>query len=204
MSTAFYALIESKLNNYCQLDPDYKSNLKMFTGKVILIQIKDPQIQFYLLSNGNSFQVHQHYDGEIDATISASLVNYIFLVLADEKEQQEQVINQKVKITGNVKLAQSLQQYFDKLEIDWEEHLSHLTGDTIAYGFSLLADKFKQKYQQTYDEILTKVMHELIDEAQVIVTKEEIISFVHQVDHCRNAVDRIEAKIKKLEQTNKQ
>ena len=199
MSTVLYTLIESKLNNYCRLDPNYQTNLKQFANKVILIEIKEPKISFYLLCNGTAFQVHQHFEGKVDATISASFINFIFLALADEKEQQEQVLSKKVTISGNIKLAQSLQQYFSDLEIDWEEHLSHLTGDTIAYGVSLLAENLLQKRQQFHDEIIEKMMHELIDETQDLVTKDEIADFVKQVDHCRNEVDRLEAKIKKLE-----
>ena len=50
------------------------------------------------------------------------------------------LFNDKIRISGDIELGQ-LKKLFDEMDIDWEGHLAHFTGDVVAHQIGSLVRK---------------------------------------------------------------
>ena len=87
------------------------------------------------------------------------------------------------------------------MDIDWEEHLSRLTGDIAAHRimtvFGRLAEWSKSATNNLTDDIGEYLQEESLD----VVSGAEIELFNQQVDSLRDDTYRLEARIARLADT---
>ena len=101
-------------------------------------------------------------------------------------------------LTGDVVKAEQFIHALASLEIDWGEHLSHYTGDLIAFKVghgirSLLQAKqsFKAQAGETLKEYLQF-------ELQTLPTQSQVKHFNQQVNETATALDALEQRIDQL------
>jgi len=199
MLEPIYAAIEFALNHTISLDPNGKNLISNFHEKVIKLDISNPNITIFILAQGNNFQLLENFDGDIDTTIQANLSDLAQLSLMTNDEKTQSVFKGRIKIQGNVSLGQQFQVLFSKLDIDWEEHVSHITGDIIAHQLFSSGKKFLG-WKKNSKKILGLDITEFLQyETRDLLERREVEHFLNQVDEVRNATDRIEARIKRME-----
>ena len=103
-----------------------------------------------------------------------------------------------VEIEGNIELGQQLIDLFDHLQIDWEEQLSHITGDIPAYHIGQLARKISSWVQHTNESLTTNINDYIHEEAQWLPTREALNDFFNDIDQLRSDTDRIEAVVHQI------
>ena len=132
---------------------------------------------------------------EADATISGSPLNLARLA----GEDPEAIIRAgHVRISGDADIAIDFRALLDILRPDWEEELSHLTGDAIAHetgralhGFADWAGRARRSLGRSIAEYLT-------EESRDLVASTELEEFNSGVDQTAAAVDRFAAKLQLL------
>jgi ubiquinone biosynthesis protein UbiJ len=101
-------------------------------------------------------------------------------------------------ITGDGKIAQSLQRVLGNLNIDAESFLETLVGGTLAHT---LFSTFK-KAQQKSNDIVSHTIQDISDycqyETQTIVSQAACDAFTKDVNELRYTVDHLAAKIAQL------
>jgi ubiquinone biosynthesis protein UbiJ len=109
-------------------------------------------------------------------------------------------VGSSVQIRGDAEIANMYRQLFAAARPDLEEELSRWVGDMPARHLSLLAKSVRtwaRRARRTAGENIAEYLQE---EGRDLVTKTEMEEFLRGVDAVRDAVDRIEARLKGLEQ----
>lgn len=194
------AAMETALNQLLAMDAETFKGLKRFQGSVVAFHISDIDQMLYLFPDHQGIQIVSHYEGDADTMISGSMLAFARMALADEKSRTATVFKGDIKITGDIALGQQFQSLFQRLDIDWEEHLSHITGDVIAHSLGNMARGFFSWGKQTFNSLLMDAGEYVQYETRDIASGPEINHFNRQVDQLRSDIDRAEARVNRLSQ----
>lgn len=190
--------IEAAINQLFSMDPEIFKRLKRFKGKIVAFHIIDINQSFYFFPDQQGIQIVSHYEGDADTMISGTMLAFARMAMADEKTKTASVFKGDIKISGDMALGQHFQALFQQLDIDWEEHLSHITGDVIAHSLGNAARGLFGWGQQVFQTMTMDVSEYIQYESQDIASGPEIEDFNHQIDKIRSDVDRAEARLNRL------
>jgi ubiquinone biosynthesis protein UbiJ len=132
-----------------------------------------------------------------DAEISGSVPALLQLLKAGRPSDQSKV---SVQIRGNAETANLYRELFAAARPDLEEELSRWIGDMPARRLSELAKSVRswaRRARRTAGENISEYLQE---EGRDLVTKTEMEEFLRGVDGVRETVDRIDARLRLLEQ----
>lgn len=195
------AAMEAGLNQLFAMDPETFARLERFKGRIIAFHITDIKQTLYFFPDQRGIQIVSHYEGEADTVISGSLAAFARMAMADEKAKTAAVFKGDISISGDIALGQHFQSLFKQLDIDWEEHLSHITGDVIAHSLGNMARGLFGWGKDTLNSFTMDVSEYVQYESRDIASGPEINHFNTQIDQLRSDVDRAEARLKRLFQT---
>lgn len=187
------SLLEHALSRYLALDPETLKRLSTLTGKSIKVELTDYPLAFYLFPNTEGIQIKKQYSGTVDAEIRGSLFTFFRIRIADEQTTTQ--LARQLKIKGDVHLAQTLSQIMQNIEIDWEEPISHYTGDIIAHQIGTAARGFKRWIRGSKQSLQKNVTEYLQEESHQLPPREEIEDFFTEVSQLQQALDRLEARL---------
>jgi ubiquinone biosynthesis protein UbiJ len=132
-----------------------------------------------------------------DAVISGSPPALLQMFKATAPSAQTR---SSVQIRGDAEIANLYRELFAAARPDLEEELSRVIGDLPARHLSQLALSVRtwaRRARRTAGENIAEYLQE---EGRDLVTKTEMDEFLRGVDGVRDGVDRIEARLKGLEQ----
>ncbi|MCW8929790.1 MAG: SCP2 sterol-binding domain-containing protein [Gammaproteobacteria bacterium] len=195
------AAIETGLNQLFALDPETFERLGRFKGKIIAFHFTDVEQTLYFFPDQQGIQVVSHYDDDADTVISGSIMAFARMAMADEKTKTKAVFKGDISIAGDITLGQHFQSLFKQLDIDWEEHVSHITGDVIAHSLGNMARGFLGWSKDAFNSLSMDVSEYVQYETRDIASGPEINHFNRQIDQIRSDVDRAEARINRLFKT---
>ena len=188
-------IFSKALNNYLQLDPQAKHQLQALQGRVLCISLTGTGKSLYFIFNETDITVDSTCDVPVDATIAATPLALVRLLARGNHV----VLSDDITMEGKVWVAQAVQKLFSTLEIDWEEHLSTLTGDRFAYHASNALRGFKQWVDSAKENVTANMVEYCQEEADILVPPILVEQFCEDVDTVVMQVDRLLAKIDRLE-----
>jgi ubiquinone biosynthesis protein UbiJ len=106
----------------------------------------------------------------------------------------------RTAVRGDAEIANSYRRLFSMARPDMEEELSRVIGDLPARRLSQLAKQtaaWARKARRTAGENIAEYLQE---ESRDLVNKPELDEYLQGVDAVREAADRVEARIARLEQ----
>ena len=190
-------LITAGLNRYLECDPERSSELKQIDGKVIAVKIRELEVTITFQVEGLKLQEISNADAKADVELNLSiktLPNYLLGV-----DRNQLIKNGDIEIIGDTHVASVFHNILSAVEIDWEELLAARIGDTMASQIGFGARKVKGLMRTMRENARLDARDYLQDNLQVAVTQAEVDGFVQQVDILRADVDRLEARLKRLE-----
>jgi ubiquinone biosynthesis protein UbiJ len=188
--------LEITLNRYLSLDPETLSRLAGMTGKLIAVELRGVGITLYMAPHSGGIQLLREFDGSADAVISGTPLALARVGIGDERSL---LFAGEVEIHGDVTLGQRFESVLRELDIDWEEQLSHLVGDAAAHQVGNLvrdALQWGAKSVDTFGRDLTEYLQE---ESRQLPQRDEVNKFLAAVDVLRNDVERLDARVKRLQ-----
>lgn len=188
--------IEKILNHYLKLDPETKTRLAVLDKKVILLQLEPIALKIYWLFTPDSVFLVNAYEGPVDVTLKGSILD--FLRFGVNMNDQHAAFTGNISTTGNLDTAQDFKELFANLEIDWEEQLSHVTGDVVAHQIGNVFRAIKNWAQQSRNTLQRDITEYIQEEARWLPPREELQHFFMDVDKLRDDVERLELRINKL------
>src|SRR3990167_7176547 len=186
--------LQQALNHGLSLDETRSDKIRQLHGKVLEIIINPLKVSFYITFDNAKLVLLDEYAGKIDTHIESSPIGLIRLSLLPASKVRS-LFNDKIKISGDIALGQELKQLFDELDIDWEGHLAHFTGDVVAYQIGSLIRRgcaFKKDVSKSLQNNVSEYLHE---ELRSFPPKEEINDFYDDVDKLTDDTERLVAKI---------
>lgn len=194
---AFTFALEAAVNRYLELDPQTVQKLASLEGRVIAIEFLGLEVKMYMIPSRDGLMVHSHYDAEPDTTLRGTPLS--LLRMGFSRNVDRQLFSGDVEILGDTELGQRFKQIMDEMDIDWEEHVSHITGDVIAHQLGRGVRSLLGWGRNTGDTLMQDVSEYLQEEARLVGTEVELGEFMQGVDVLRNDVDRLEARVKRLQ-----
>jgi ubiquinone biosynthesis accessory factor UbiJ len=105
-----------------------------------------------------------------------------------------------VDIRGDAEIAGRYRELFAMARPDWEEELSRLLGDLPARRVSSLAESAVSWLRRAGRTAGENIAEYLQEESRDLVNRTELEEFLSGVDRVREAADRVEARLVRLEQ----
>jgi ubiquinone biosynthesis protein UbiJ len=192
------AALESALELYLGQDPDAAGRAGALQGKVIALSITGTGLTLYFLPAADGVQVLSRYDGPVDTRLSGSPLGFARLAL-DRRE--DALFQGAVQIEGDTDTGQMFQELLSDVDWDWEEQLSHVTGDVLAHRAGELARHARQFFEARRETLFQDSGEYLQEEARLLPTRVEVAYFLADVDRLRDDTERLQARIQRLFKT---
>lgn len=190
--------ISNALNKVLHLDPHSQDRLQKLNGKVVSIELLPLHFKFNCRFTEDGITIEDK-DVAVDTQIIGTPLQMLGVMF--NKSNRQKFFSEDVKIIGDAEIGQQVIELFDELEIDWEEKASHYIGDVPTQHLSQFIKNAKNWLQET-EKNLTKNMTDYIqEEKQWLPMREALDDFFNDIDILRMDVDRLEARIKKLKES---
>ena len=182
------------LNHALHFDMESHEQLQRFARRSIRIDITNLNIAVIARFTDDQILLEMAEEHVADLMIKADSFALLKLL-----KQQDSLFSNQIQILGDVQFAKQLQDWQQHFDFDWEQQLARLTGDTLAYplaqslrrGFDWLKYN-RSEFEQSVAEYLREESHYLPDKSQTM-------RFMKNVDLLRADTDRLEARIKRLQ-----
>ena len=191
------AVLETAINRWLRLDETSLDRLQPLQGRIIEWYIDGLGRSLYFVPGPQSMQVLSRYEGEVDTTISAGLGG---LLQSLTRRPEDALFEHSLRISGDTELGQAFQDLLTSVDVDWEEQLSHITGDSIAHQAGKTLRALQLWLSDSSRTLRLDLSEYLQEEARILPTRIEIQHFLDQVDQLRTDTDRLEARIRRLRQ----
>ena len=118
--------------------------------------------------------------------------------MAIDSNKSDAVLNKQITIRGNTGLAQHFGAILANMDIDWEEQLSHITGDIPAHFTGQLARSIGNYGKNLVQTSQWDIEEYLIEELRINPHRLELQAFIDGVDNTRDDVERLQQRIEQL------
>lgn len=190
------AALETTLNAYLSLDEHIEEYLTPMAGKVLAVHITPFDETLYLCPTGDRVQLLEHYEGEVDATLSGSLSALGLMGLS--ATPMRSLFKGEVTMAGDTLLAQKFQRLFEKLDIDLETKLARYTGNSFSHRLIGLFRGGRDWTEHTMNSFRLNLEEFLQEETRELPARAEAELVFQEIDVCRSDSDRLEARIERL------
>lgn len=193
--TALSASIESALNLYLRQDPRALQRCAELDGKVIALHLEGADLDLYFLPGAGGMHVTGSYEGTADTRLRGGPLGLLRLL---DSSRENALFEGAAVIEGDTDTGRALQELLSSVDIDWEEKLSHVTGDVLAHQAGKAfaqTRRYLSNSLRTLEEDLSEYLQE---EARTLPARIEVEQFLDQVDALRSQTDLLEARVKRL------
>ena len=189
--------LEATINKALEYDPSSQDSIGRLKNKVLEIECTSPSISFYVIFGAKIVHLEHHYQGTVDTALKGSALSLGSLSI--NGDQRISFFDSGVTISGDQELLGQLQQLLENLDIDWETGLSDLIGDIPA---QLIGQSLRSSVRWKKN-ILKRAVIGIIEfsqeEARLTPSLNEVIDFNEAIQHTRTEVERLAARINKIQ-----
>ncbi|MDP1604949.1 MAG: SCP2 sterol-binding domain-containing protein [Legionella sp.] len=189
--------LQTAINHALSLDENSSAKITALHGKVIEIIVAPLGVNFFISFEAQQLKLLAQFSGEPDTIIRSNPLGLIRLSFLPASKARS-LFNDKIRLSGDVELGQEIKKLFDELDIDWEGHLAHFTGDVVAHQVGSLFKQgvaFQRQLSRSLHHNLTDYLQE---EYRIFPPREEVEDFFHDIDLLSMDVERLQAQIKLL------
>jgi len=191
--------LEQALNQLIELDPVAGGQLATLHGRVIRIDLAGTGIRLnFVPGHDGRVQILGSIEGEPDCTLSGSPLD--LMRASDSSQSSRQLFAGNVRIDGDNQAAHRFSEALAGLDIDWEEQLSHLTGDIAAHEIGRVVRALLHEGERIGRSSRENLSEYLTEEARLLPHRFEVEEFLADVDTLRDDCERLAARIALLEQ----
>jgi ubiquinone biosynthesis protein UbiJ len=198
---ALTATLETAFNAWLALDAQTHSNtlsrLQALQGKLICLHISNPDMRLYFLPTADQVRVTTQYAADPDVTIHGSALGLMRLSASDDAGKA--MLEQGIKIDGDMGLGNHFSQILREIDVDWEELLSRAVGDVVAHHLGQVVRNAQGWLGDSSHAMRLNTQEYLQEEARLVPADAEIRQYLDAVDTLRADTDRLEARLKRLE-----
>ncbi len=188
--------LESLLNRNIEGSSRARGLLAQIAGKSLEIRVAATPFRVRIEAAADRITIGRGGDTPADATIEGTPLSLARLAAPAPAESFR---SGSLQITGDAEVAQGFQKLFAAAQPDLEEELSRLTGDAFAHHLASLARGAVQFGRKARDTFAQNVAEYLTEEGRDVPARTEIDEFLTGVDAIREATDRLEARLARLE-----
>ena len=178
-------------------DVGFAQRVRELNGKTILLHIDGLDIHLYAIFQGNGITLSHELPVYIDNP-DVSLRGRIndFIALAKQQRDGQSIGAGQVEIQGDLHTAQTVQNLFKEIDIDFEEIIARSTSDSFAYAVGSLVRRTVSNIRRGVLAIEQDVGEYVQYEKRLTPTACELTEFAQAVDELAIEVERLESRIR--------
>ena len=196
LPAAVLAPTEALINRLLALDPEGAAGLAKVQGQVLRVELSGFGLHLSVVPEGNALRLFGDYAAAPDCLVRATPAALLNMALAEHRE--DEIFSGAVKIEGDNSLAQTIGDVLKGLDIDWEEPLSTLVGDSLAQRIGQQARAGGRWARHSGQTLSSDLREYLIEEGRLLPSDTEMQGFLGGVDQLRDDVERLEARVERL------
>jgi ubiquinone biosynthesis accessory factor UbiJ len=185
---------EMILNRFLHLDPELDFALSKLVGKVVKLELGS--LSHYWVFKPKVISLIKEHNGMVDLILSGSIFDFMRLPFM---KKDKAITAIPVHVSGDMEFAKQFRDLFANLEIDWEEQLANLLGDTFAFPVALFLKNISHWSKQSFENINENIRDYIQIEMAWLVSNEELQIFFAEVDVLRDEAARLKARLKYLQ-----
>lgn len=189
--------LQTAINQAMSLDENMPQKMNALNGKVLEMVIAPLNIRFFIQFAEGQMLLLDEYDGTADTVIHSNPIGLIRLSLLPASKARS-LFNDKIRMSGNTELGQEVKKLFDDMDIDWEGHLAHFTGDVVAHQIGSLVRKGVAFKNHFTDSMRMNITEYLQEELRAFPSRNEVEDFYNDSDELALQVERLHAHINQL------
>lgn len=186
--------LEIALNHALRFDMESHEKLQHFANRSIRIDITNLNIAVIARFTDDRILLEAAEEHVADLMIKADSFALLKLV-----QQPDSLFSNQIQIRGDVQFAKQLQDWQQHFDFDWEQQLARVTGDTLAYPLAQSLRRGFDWLKYNRSEFEQSLAEYLREESQYLPDKSQTERFMQNVDLLRADTERLEARIKRLQ-----
>ena len=194
--------LQSVVNRLLEMDPELADGVAELEGSVMEVRVEGFDWRFQLHARAAGIEVvsvdedRQRIATEPDLVISGP--PFTLLRLLGSLESVEGVLPPDVSISGDLHLVEKLGRLAKRVDIDWEEPISKLLGDSVTHEIGRGVRAAFSWVRTASETFAADVGEYLREERRLSPTKLEVDDFAAGVDLTRDDVERLEVRVARL------
>lgn len=187
--------LEVLINKALTLSLNGTDALNKLEQKTLTIQLSEIGFPLSFTVNANEIFVSTLTE-PTDCCIDTSIKTLLQL----QKEQQltELIKQNKLDISGDIKVAKQFALVAETLDIDWQSELAKYIGDIATYKLAQAGKFISKKLGFASRQIQADASEWLVHEKRLVVTTSEVTSFNLHVTDISSQVEALAVKIEQL------
>jgi ubiquinone biosynthesis protein UbiJ len=184
--------IEGAFARAIALDDEAPELLGALEGKCVQLALEGVGIDLFFLGTGSGLAITAETDEVPDTVIRGTPSALLALAVPDWGAS-----GSGVRIEGDAGTAQSLEKLLRRLDPDWERLMTDRFGEVIGHQLWRIAQDALKIGRSSADLARDQIGHYLREESGLLVTEAEVGQFTIEVDELREAVDRLESRLRR-------
>lgn len=166
------------------------------SGTVVAVRVSDTALAAYFIVDDEAIDVVAASSQDPDVIITGSLITLASLA---GQSGTTAIRDGSLDISGDAELAGQFQQLLSFARPDIEEELSGIVGDAAAHRLGELARGFGRWGRSARSTMGANIREYLQEESRDAPSRYEVEKFNTNVSKLRDDVDRIEARLNRLQ-----
>ncbi len=195
--------LQAAVKNVLALDPELAEGIAELDGAVLEVHVQGIDRRFQLHATTTGVTVVP-VDDSLHSWVSAPDVTisgppFTLLRLLGSLDSVDGVLPPDVSISGELQLVQRLTRLAKRANLDWEEPLSSLFGDSVAHELGRGIRGFATWARVAGRTIARDMGEYLREERRMSPVRFEVEEFSTRVDQIRDDVERLVVRIARLQ-----
>ena len=165
-------------------------------GRSLALRLEATALSFFFIVRDGRMTIETQHEGEADATLAGTPLALLSLVGPGAADRLR---GSAIRIAGDAEVAQRFQELLQQAQPDFEEELAGIFGDVAAHQMANFARGLFDWGRKAADSLALNVSEYLQEEGRDVPTRIELEEFLEAVDHLREAADRADARLSRLE-----
>ena len=190
--------LEAALNRALALDPETRSSLRALDGQRVALTLEAPPMALQVSVKGERLVVGPvASEGEPDLSVRGTLAGLIAQLPMFRRDDAPPV--GKVRVSGDADLARRLQRLAERFDPDWQQPFTRVFGDVLGVQIAKAVATALQQARVAGRNLAESAAEYVTEESRDVVPRAELNAFHDDVDALRDDVERIAAKIRRLQ-----
>lgn len=186
--------LSAVLERAFEANDEARDALSVHAGGRITVELSSPDLRVHVLVLEHTLEILSVSDDESDATVQTDWVG-----LAALSRGSDALLAGKARVRGDLRLVEGVHRAVSLLAIDWEDQIAPFVGDTLAHKLGSLFSRVRREGERNQDRSAADVEQYLQHESGLLVSREAWRSLTDDTDVLRSAIDRLAARLARLE-----
>ena len=188
--------IASLLNRNISESTPARELCSNLSGTVVAVRVRDTALAAYFIVDDDVLNVVSSTGEEPDVVITGSIITLARMI---GQSGEAAIRDGSLELTGDAELAGQFQQLLSHAKPDVEEELSGIVGDVAAHRLGEIARGVGRWGRTARSTMGANIREYLQEESRDAPSRYELDSFTADVNTLRDDVDRIEARMNRLQ-----